>query len=57
VESQLLHLMLYSALVAAFFGLLLRHDPKQQLRLGAFLWLAMVGGALALAYLMFPFPS
>jgi amino acid permease len=51
-----MHLLLYGTLVAVFFAVLLRRRLSEQLRLGAFLFLGMVGGALALAYLMFPFP-
>ena len=50
-------MLLYSMVVAAFFAVLLRRDMRSQLKLGAYLWLGMVGGALALAYLMFPFPG
>ena len=56
VRSHLVHLALYSTLVATFFAALLRRDRPAQRRLFAWLWLAMVGGALALAYAMFPFP-
>jgi hypothetical protein len=56
VRSHLLHLLLYATLVTLFFALLVRRDARERLRLGAVLWLVMVGGALALAYLMYPFP-
>jgi hypothetical protein len=56
MQSHLLHMLLYSLLVATFLAVLLRHDTRNRLRLGFTLWFAMVGGALALAYLMFPFP-
>ena len=56
MNSHLLQMALYSTLVSAFFAVLMRRTPREQFRLGATLWLAMVGGALALAYLMFPFP-
>lgn len=57
MRSHLLHLLLFSSVVATFFAVLLRHDPRGRLRLGAALWCGMVGGTLALAYLMFPFPN
>jgi len=57
MKSHLLHMMLYSGLVATFFAVLVRRNRRDQLKLGGSLWLAMVGGALALAYLMYPFPS
>jgi hypothetical protein len=33
-----------------------KETSRERLRLGATLWLAMVGGALVLAYVMYPFP-
>ena len=57
MRSHLLHMLIYATLVSAFFALLVRQTPRAQLRLGAMLWLAMVGGALFLAYLMYPFPG
>lgn len=56
MRSHFLHLLLYSTLVAAFFSVLLRRDRREQRRLFLWLWVAMVCGALGLAYLMFPFP-
>jgi hypothetical protein len=57
MKSHFLHLLLYSSLVSAYFAVLMRETPRERLRLGATIWLAMVGGALVLAYLMFPFPG
>ena len=57
MKSHFLHLLLYSSLVSTFFAVLVRDTKRDRLRLGAILWLAMVGGALALAYLMYPFPQ
>jgi len=57
MRSHLLNLLLYSTLVSAFFGLLLRRERRDQLRLGGVLWATMVGGALLLAWLMYPFPN
>jgi amino acid permease len=56
VRSHFLHLLLYGTLVAVFFAVLLRRRRTEQMRFGALLFVGMVGGALALAYLMFPFP-
>jgi hypothetical protein len=56
VRSHFLHLLLYSAIVAAFFSVLLRRGRAPQWKLLAAIWLSMVGGTLALAYLMYPFP-
>lgn len=56
MRSHFLHMVLYSSLVAVFFAVLMRQTLRDRLRLGAMIWLAMVGGALILAYLMYPFP-
>jgi hypothetical protein len=50
-------MLLYSVLVSTFLAVLVRHDSRSRIRLGLTLWTAMVGGALVLAYLMFPFPD
>jgi heme/copper-type cytochrome/quinol oxidase subunit 4 len=57
IRSHLVHMVLYSTLVALFFAVLVRDDPRERRRLLAVLWLAMVGGGLALAYVMYPFPA
>ena len=56
MSSHFLHLLIYATLVSAFFGGLLRTHRAEQLKLAGTIWAAMVGGTLALAYLMFPFP-
>ena len=56
MKSHLLHMLLYSAIVSTFLAVLVRHDNRSRLRLGLMLSGAMVGGALVLAYLMYPFP-
>lgn len=56
MRSHMLHLLLYSTIVATFFSVLVRRGRVAQLRLLLLVWLAMVGGVLVLAYLMFPFP-
>jgi hypothetical protein len=50
-------MVLYSIIVATFLAVLVRHDRRSRLKLGLTLWLAMVGGALVLAYAMYPFPN
>ncbi|MCP3979918.1 MAG: hypothetical protein GY716_11480 [bacterium] len=57
MKSHFLHMLLYATMVASFFGMLVRHTPREQFRLGLILWGSMVGGALVLAYLMYPFPG
>jgi hypothetical protein len=57
MQSHLLHMLVYSTLVSVFFAVLVRHTTRDRIRLGAMLWAGMVGGALILAYLMYPFPG
>lgn len=56
LESHFLHMLLYSLVVSTFLSVLMRREPGARVRLGLTLWLSMVGGALVLAYLMYPFP-
>jgi hypothetical protein len=56
MQSHFLHMVLYSTLVSVFFAVMFKETSRERLRLGATLWLAMVGGALVLAYVMYPFP-
>jgi hypothetical protein len=56
MRSHFLHLLLYSTLVSLFFTVLSRRSPAARARLAAVIWAAMVLGALAFSYLMFPFP-
>lgn len=55
--SQFLHLLLYSTIVAVYFGALVRRELREQVKLAAWIWLAMVGGTLVLAWVMYPFPA
>ena len=57
MRSHLLHMLLYATLVAAFFAVLLRDGRRARIRFGALLWVVMIGGGLALAWIMYPFPS
>lgn len=57
IRSHLVHLLLYTTLVAGFFSALLRRGLDEQKKMFGWTWLAMVGGALLLAYVMFPFPG
>ena len=49
--------VLYAVLVSAFLSLLWRREGRQQLRLFLRLVVALAGGALLVAWLMFPFPA
>jgi hypothetical protein len=49
-------LVLFALLVSAVFAVLMRDDPREQIRLGARLFATFVGAALLLAWLLFPLP-
>jgi hypothetical protein len=53
VTGHLGVMMLFAACVSAVFGTLLRDAPRDQFRLGGRIFLALVGGALALDWLMY----
>lgn len=55
--SHFLLLVLHALLVGLFFALLWRREPRAQVKLFLQVFLGMVGGGLALAWLMYPFPS
>lgn len=57
MRSHFLHMALYATIVSCFFAMMTRHRLRARVKLGLALWLGMVGGALVLAYLMFPFPG
>ena len=55
--SHFFLMVLYSLVVSLFFTLLWRRERKEQVRLFLQLFLAMVGGGLLVAWLMYPFPQ
>lgn len=55
--SHFLLMMVYALLVSSFLALLWRTAPKSRLRLFLQLFLGLVGGGLALAWIMYFFPS
>jgi hypothetical protein len=57
MPSHFLLMCLYALLLAVFFSVLWRRRRRDQLVLFAQLFLGMVGGALVIAWLMYPFPS
>ncbi len=56
MTSHFALLVLFSAFVSTVFAVVLRDDPREQVRLGLRLLAGFVGVALALAWLMYPFP-
>ena len=47
----------YAFLVSTFFALLWREGPRERLKLFGTLMASLVLGGLAVAWLMYPFPS
>lgn len=54
--SHLLYLALFGGFVSLVFAVLLRDDPREQLRSGALMFGAFLAAALALGWLLFAFP-
>ena len=57
MTDHLLLMTLYAGLVSIFFAVLARRERKEQIRLFLTLFIGLMGGGLALAWLMFFFPS
>ena len=55
--SHLLFLIVFSAIVSAVFGTLLRDDLKSRLRFALGAFAAFVLAAIAVGWLMYPFPN
>jgi heme/copper-type cytochrome/quinol oxidase subunit 4 len=56
MNSHFLLLILFSFFVSLVFAVLLRDEPRQQLRLGAMMFGGFVTAALVLGWLMYPMP-
>lgn len=55
--DHFLIMAVYAVLVSGFFALLWRESARDRKRLFGLLIAALVGGGLAVAWLMYPFPS
>ena len=56
MTSHFLVLVLFSFFVSLVFGVLLRDQPREQLRTGALMFGGFIVAALVLGWLMFPLP-
>jgi hypothetical protein len=56
MPSHFLLMMLFALFVSVVFAVLLRDDPRSQLRFGTLLFAGFVASAVALGWLMYPFP-
>jgi hypothetical protein len=55
--SHLLALVVFAALVSAVFATLLRDDARTRVRFALLAFAAFVVSAIAVGWLMYPFPS
>ena len=56
MTSHFLLMVLYAFFVSLVFAVLLRDNPREQLRTGAMMLAAFIVVACVLGWLMFPFP-
>ena len=56
MTSHFLLLVLFSFFVSLVFAVLLRDEPRQQLRTGATMFGGFILTAIVLGWLMYPFP-
>jgi hypothetical protein len=56
MASHFLLMALFSFFVSVVFSVLMRDEPRAQLRLGALMFGGFLAGGLVLGWLMFPFP-
>lgn len=56
MSSHLLLLVVFAFLVSLVFAVLLRDDPRSQLRFGGLVFGGFVVSAVVLGWLMYPFP-
>jgi uncharacterized membrane protein len=56
VTSHFLLLALFAFYVSLIFAVLMRDEPRQQLRLGGLLFGGFLGVAFVLGWLMYPLP-
>ncbi len=56
MASHLLLLVLFSFFVSLVFAVLMRDQPREQVKFGLLLFAGFVLAALALGWLMYPFP-
>jgi galactitol-specific phosphotransferase system IIC component len=56
MTSHLGLLLVFALFVSVIFAVLMRDEPKEQLRFGLRLLAGFVGAAIVLAWLMYPLP-
>ena len=56
MSAHFLMMALFAFFVSLVFAVLMRDDPRAQLRLGAIMFFAFLASALMLGWLMYPLP-
>jgi hypothetical protein len=56
MPSHFLLLVVFASFVSLVFAVLMRDEPREQLKLGLMMWGGFLGAALLLGWLMYPFP-
>ena len=56
MTSHFLLLVLFSFFVSLVFGVLLRDEPREQLRTGGLMFGGFIAAAIVLGWLMYPLP-
>ena len=56
MTSHFLLMIVFALLVSTVFAVLLRDEPRAQIRIGAKMFAAFVGLAIAFGWLMYPLP-
>ena len=57
IQSHLVALVVFAALVSLVFSMLMREDPRARVRFGLMSFAAFVASAIVAGWLMSPFPS
>ena len=57
LHSHFLLMLLHSLGISFFFAFLLRETRKERVRLALIIFFTMVGASIALAWVLYPFPS
>lgn len=56
MASHFLLLVLFALLVSVVFAVLMKDEPREQIRFGGILFAGFVASAFVLGWLMYPFP-
>lgn len=57
IQSHLVLLVIFSALVSAVFAVLMREDPKERLRFALMAFAGFTLSAIVAGWVMYPFPA